>query len=270
MEPFFIESRRLTMHAKQRCICRYEVADRRNELQHAVGSKCLVDELLVADRRDDTRLPRGNDAILRFVAWWSLFGVDPVDEPSRVVADELDQSGHAERLPEVLHVDHQHRDAREHEQEGRQDGDPGNATRSVAVVRHLPQGEDGVDEGGDEETDRELARPVSEDPLDDAGRELAHGQLYHDHRDGQDQRRQADHRHGDRRQDRDGSIRMARQAGRDRLIVEHAVERDRAERDQRTGEHAQHGYEPQAPPDMAHELPALHRDGLPGKRAGAT
>ena len=91
----------------------------------------------------------------------------------------------------MVHVEHQHGDADEDEHIGNDDGDAGHLTAVLEL--DLSHRQDGVGEGGDEEPDGELARPVTEERLHDARRELAHCQLNHDHRDGEDERRQRNH-----------------------------------------------------------------------------
>ena len=123
---------------------------------------------------------------------------------------------------------------------------PGTWPCAVAVDRHLAEGEDGVDKGRDEETDRELARLVSQNALHDARRELTHGELDDDHRDRENERGQAHHRGSDRRKDVSRRIRTADEAVGKRLVVEVAVDCNCRERESRPGEHAEHRYEPEA------------------------
>ena len=67
-----------------------------------------------------------------------------------------------------------------------------------------------VDERRDEQPDGELAGPITQQPLHDARRELAHCELNDDEDDGEDQRRQTDHRRGNRSQDRQRCVRATR------------------------------------------------------------
>ena len=107
----------------------------------------------------------------------------------------------------MVHVDDENRDAGQDEQERRHDRDARHLAGAVAVVDHLADGEDGVNERRDEEADRELARLVAQDALDDARGELTHRELDDDHRDRQHQRGQADHRRRDGGQDHDCGVR---------------------------------------------------------------
>jgi hypothetical protein len=56
----------------ERCVRGNEVADRRNELEHATTSARLLNELVVADRGYDARAARANDALVRLGSRGSL------------------------------------------------------------------------------------------------------------------------------------------------------------------------------------------------------
>ncbi len=71
----------------------------------------------------------------------------------------------------------------------------------------LADGQQGMDEGGDEQTDGQLAGPVAQQALHDAGRDRAHRELDHHEDDGQDERREADHRRRHRLEDRQHRVR---------------------------------------------------------------
>ena len=146
----------------------------------------------------------------------------------------------------------------ENEDERRHERDAWHVARAVAVDGHLAEREDGVDEGRDEEADRELARLVPQNALHDARRKLTHGELDDDHRDRENERGQAHHRGGDGRKDVSRGIRAADEAGRKRLVVEVAVDSDRPERESRPGEHAEHGHEPEARLEVDEQLGAPH------------
>ena len=95
-----------------------------------------------------------------------------VDELTRVVTDEFDQRRYAKRLADVVHVDHQGRDTRQHEEIRRRHGDAWNLPCAIAAVHNLADRQHSVHEGRDEEPDGELAGLVAKDPLHDPGREL--------------------------------------------------------------------------------------------------
>jgi hypothetical protein len=82
--------------------------------------------------------------------------------------------------------------------------------------------------------------------------------LNDDHRDRENQGRQAHHRRGDGRQDRGCGVRAADDALRDRLVIEEAVEGNRPKREKRSGQHAQHGHEPEARPEVDEQLGEAH------------
>ena len=158
----------------------------------------------------------------------------------------------------MVYVHDEDRDAHENEDEGRYDRHAWHVARAVAVDGHLAEREDRVDEGRDEETDRELAWLVPQDALHDARRKLTHGQLDDDHRDRENERRQTHHRGGDGRKDVCRSIGTANEASGKRLVVEVAVDSDRPEGESRPGEYAEHGYEPEARLEMDEQLGASH------------
>ena len=66
-------------------------------------------------------------------------GVPAVDELTRVVTDEFDQRRDAQRLADVVHVDHQGGDTRQHEDVRCRHGDARNLPRAVAPVQR-PRG----------------------------------------------------------------------------------------------------------------------------------
>ena len=174
------------------------------------------------------------------------------------LTDEFDQRRYAQRLADVVHVDHQGGDTRQHEEVRRRHGDARNLPCAIAPVHDLADRQHGVHEGRDEEPDRELAGLVAKDPLHDPGRELPHRQLDDDHRDRQHERREAHHRDRDRGQDRVRRGRPTDEHLRDRLIVEGSVEGDRAEGDRRAREDTHDRHEPKARPHADRELSQPH------------
>ena len=128
---------------------------------------------------------------------------------------------------------------------------PGLAHRPPRICTDLPDCEDRVDERRHEQPDRKLARLVLQNTLDDAGRELRHGELHHYHGDRQDQSSEADHGRGDCFEDAEGRLRPADQAGGQRLVVERAVQRERRKRKGRAADHTEYREEPQARAQMA-------------------
>ena len=70
----------------------------------------MRDEIVAADRGDDSRFRRTDDVgIGRFRI--HALAVDLVEELTRVCADELDEGGHAERSTDVVDVEHEDDDA---------------------------------------------------------------------------------------------------------------------------------------------------------------
>ena len=248
------------MNDEQRSARWDERTERRDELEHAVGSLSFLRECARTDHRHDARFARSDDA-------WSFridgrrptgVGIPSVDELSRVVTDELDHRRHPQRLADVVHVDHQGRNARQHEDVRRRHGDARNLSCAVALVHDFADRQHGVHEGCDEEADRELTGLVAKDALHDPGRELPHRQLDDDHRDGEYERRKAHHRDRDRVQDRRRRGRSTDDLLRDRLIVEGSVEGDRAKGDRRAREDTHDRHEPKARPDTHRELSQPH------------
>ena len=86
----------------------------------------------------------------------------------RLVAHELDERRDAQCLSNVVHIHDENCDAQENEDERRHDRDARHVARAVSVDGYLAEREDGVDEGRNEETDRELAWLVPQDALHDA------------------------------------------------------------------------------------------------------
>jgi hypothetical protein len=153
--------------------------------------------------------------------------ISPIEKRTRLVADEFDERRNAECLADVVYVHDEDCDAHEDEDEGRHDRHAWHVARAVTVDGHLAKREDRVDEGRDEESDRQLAWLVSQDPLHDARRKLTHGELDDNHRDRENERGQTHHRGGDSREDVSGSIRTANETSGKRLVVEVAVDSDR-------------------------------------------
>ena len=219
----------LPAHAEKGAARRNELAEGRDELQQAVRTSSFLDKLLVADPRDHPGLPRSDDGkrVQLRVESRPLVRISPVEKRARLVANEFDERGNSECLADVVHVDDEDRDAQENENKRRYERDAWHVAGAVAVDGHLAEREDGVDEGRDEETDRELARLVPQNALHDARRKLTHGELDDDHRDRENERGQAHHRGGDRRKDVSRGVRTADEPVRKRLVVEVAVDSDR-------------------------------------------
>ena len=74
---------------------------------------------------------------------------------------------HAERPTDVVDVEHEDDDADDDEQVRDHDREAGYG--SSVLEHHFAQREHGVDERGDEESDRDLARLVAQDRLHDPG-----------------------------------------------------------------------------------------------------
>ena len=96
----------------------HELAEGRNELEQAVRTSPFLDELLVADPCDHARLGRAHDRnTVRFrLERRPLVRVTAIEKRPRLVTDELDQRRDAERLADVVDVDHEHGDADENEE----------------------------------------------------------------------------------------------------------------------------------------------------------
>ena len=128
------------------------------------ASRASGHQILARDRDDDARRG-GRDDVVR-VRLVLPFGIDPVEQLAGIRADELDQRRHAQRTTDVVDVQHEHHHADHHEEIG---DDDGKARHRPAILEpHLAQGEHRMNERGDEEADRDLARLVAQDRLDDA------------------------------------------------------------------------------------------------------
>ncbi len=170
-------------------------------------------------------------------------GIVDIEQTAGVVADELDQRGHPQRSADVIHVQHEHGDACQHQDVADGDGHTGNLT--VAFELHFADRDHRMSERRHEQPDRQLARPIAQERLHDPRRELPHRQLHHDHRDRQHQRRQRHHRHRDRRQNRQRRVWATRHPRRNHLETETTIDGHRPQRQHDPAEHAHHRNEPQ-------------------------
>lgn len=144
------------------------------------------------------------------IGGFALVRVDLVEKLAGLLTRELDQSRHPQGLTDVVHIHDQDGDARQRQHERGDYRGSGYLSRLTRVSRfNLPDREQGVDERRDEQTDSELAGAVSEQPLNDARRELPHPQLDNDQHDRQYQRCQAHHRRGNRAEDAERGVRAA-------------------------------------------------------------
>ena len=101
------------MDAEERSAGGHELAEGWNELEEAVRALSFLDKLLVADPCDHARLGRANDRnTVRFRGESRpLVRVATIEKRPRLVTDEFDQRRDAERLTDVMDVDHEDGDA---------------------------------------------------------------------------------------------------------------------------------------------------------------
>ena len=260
---------RTTVHAQEwRPRCR-ELAEGRHQLERAAGVASPFHEAIEVDVADDARDRCGdNRDSVRRVRLLVGRRIEDVQLLACVVADELDQRRDAERAADVVHVQHEHGDRGEHEQECDDDRKPRNGAASVAAHADVTRGQHRMRERGDEDADRELTRPIAQDPLHDARRELPHGQLHDDHRDREHEGREAHHGRRGRRENHQRGIRTPRESLRNQLVVETIVHPERRERDRDAREDTGDGNEPEARPDVVgqperRDLPQRHRPTVP-------
>ena len=147
-------------------------------------------QLPFVDLDDGARLGRDHHRQISIVRGRGVDRIQPVELLAAVVADEVDQPAGPKQSAGVLHEEEKAGDARQHEDTG--DDDREARDHAAALIVDLPEHEQGVDEGGPEQPDGQLAAPVVEQCRHDARRELAHGQL---HRYGGDRQHQAAERH---------------------------------------------------------------------------
>ena len=255
-----IDATRVALDAEQRSTGRDERAERRHHHEGAVGRFGHGDEIVVAYCRHHAR-NRSHDDVRRGDIHADAVRINAIEQLSSVVADELDESRDPQRSADVMDVQHEHDDAHDHQQVRHDDGEPGHCP--AVFEPNFSQGQHRMHERGDEQADCDLAGFVAQDPLHDAGRELAHGELYDHHRDREDERSQRDHRGGDRGQDRHRGIRSTGERLGDELEVVGLVDPDRPERQDRAQQDADDRYEPQARPDVAEEPVHSHYRALP-------
>ena len=227
---------------------RNEVAKRGHDVELDVGSAREIDQMNVIDvkqypRARGAQLARGG-ALLR-----QSLGVELVELLANLIADRFDQRGRSEGAPDMVHIQDQHHDADDDQNEG---DDDRHAWHELVPFggAHLAQRQHRVRERADEGTDRELAGLVLKDGGDDAGRELTHRELHHhqDHR--QHQSGEAHHRARDGAEDFQRSIGPTGEGARDQGPIEGAIHRNADHRqrdacanaDQRPEPHA--GLEP--------------------------
>jgi hypothetical protein len=182
--------------------------------------------------------------------------VGAVELRARLVADEVDQARHAQRLAGVVHEEDERHDADEREEVRDGHGHPRHDVRPVVDAAHAEQRER---ERGDEQADRQLVAPVAQQGAHDARGELAHRELHGDERHRQHDARQGDHRGGDGAQDGLGVGRPAGDAARDEVVAGRRVDRDRRERQRDARDEAQQRHQPQAAADRVEEPPPGHR-----------
>src|SRR4030095_14892282 len=144
----------------------------------------------------------------------------------------------------MVDIPDEHHDADENQHERDDDGDAGHHTLPFGL--HLTQRQHCVRESADKNSNRELTGLVLQDALNDSWRELTHGELHDNHGDRQYERRETDHRRGDRTQDFDSSIRAATDRLWHELVVVRLVDRDRANGKTDAGKHTRERNEPES------------------------
>ena len=191
-------------------------------------------------------------------------GIDLVQQPSGLAADELDQGRHAQGPADVVHVEDQDHDARHHHDEG---DDDRQTWHRVPFDVDLAEREDRVGERCHEQADGDLAWLVLQERLHDARRELTHRELHDDHRDGEDEGCKAHHRQRDGRQDRRGYLRSSGPLSRDHLIVAGPIDGERDDGQEDAAQHAGDRYEPKARSNMVEEAGGHRRAPYPNTAA---
>jgi len=145
----------------------------------------------------------------------------------------------------VVDVGHEQRHAHQHQPEGDADRDARHEEVDQAVLApHLPQGHEGIDEGGGEDPKSELVLSIPQEGAQHPGRELAAGQLQHDHRDGEHQGGEGEHRGGDRAQEAAGALRPAGEGDPPAVALELLVELHEGKRQPGGSDDAGGGDEP--------------------------
>jgi hypothetical protein len=92
-----------------------------------------------------------------------------------------------------MYIPDEHHDADDDHHERDDDRETRNRTNTLGL--NLTERQHCMCEGADEDSDRELARLVFEDALDNSWRELTHGELHDDHGDREHERGETDHRY---------------------------------------------------------------------------
>jgi hypothetical protein len=156
-----------TLDPHQRTTGRYVPAEAGHGVHHTSGASGDVHQLVASDA--DQHAGRGREDHVRGRGSHRLewVGVLPVEQPAGLVADELDQGRHPQRAPDVVHVQHQHGDAGQHQDVGDHDRHAGHLT--VTVELHFAHRQHGVGKRGHEQADRQLARAIPQERLDDRG-----------------------------------------------------------------------------------------------------
>ena len=116
------------------------------------------DEIVTRDLGDYTGRVYDDDAVRLPIGRRLTLGIHLLEQLAGVPADELDERRDPQRLPDVVHVEDEHHDADDDENERHDHRHAGHG--GVIAKAHFTQRQDGVCECGDEDADGELARLV--------------------------------------------------------------------------------------------------------------
>ena len=172
----------------------------------------------------------------------------PVSSRARVSSRDGGQDGRrADGLGDVVDVGQEDQHRGQDEREGEGDSDLGHEGLDLGGAPRRPEDHQRVDEGRDEDAERDLVEPVLEERAQDPRGELAAGELQDHDGDREHQAGERDHRGDDRRQQRPAPFGPAREEeGQPQRGVERVVERGDPEREQARGEREQQRYRPEA------------------------
>ena len=247
---------------------RNEVAERRQHVEHDVGSAREIDQGCVIDVEQHPR-SRGEENTRGFGLLRQSLGIEFVELLADLITDGLDQRGGSELAPDVIHVQDQHHDADDDQDKGDYDRHARDELGALGGV-HLAQRQHRVRERADEDADRELAGLVLQEGGDDAGGELAHRELDHHQNHRQHQGGEAHHRAGDCAEDFQRRIGATGERARDQGPIEGAVHRNADHRQRDPAADADQWPEPHAGSEPVKSAEFRCRDQVTSLELGPT
>jgi hypothetical protein len=188
---------------------------------------------------------RGEENAWSFALLCQSLGIELVELRADLITDGFDQRSGSELAPDMVHIQDQHHDADDDQNEGDDDRHARHEFGPLSGA-HLAQRQHRVRECPDEGADRELAGLVLQNGSHDAGGELTHSELNHHQDHSQHQSGEAHHRARDSAEDFHCRMRAAGEGTRDQGSIEGAIGRNADHRQRDTGANAHQWPKPHA------------------------